>query len=412
MQRVLINPLVLFLTVWSIVFILFSLQLSRWLIDLDPTFVLMALATAGSAVLGYIFAHMVAPKPRWMTLGSPTEQYDGVLRVVKVLFGIMSIIFPIEVIVSGGMPIFWLLTGSPKSYVDYGIPTLHGFFNALLLFEGTLSFWLITTQRGSRLVKFIFVMCLLLPIAAITRQVVMSLLTQCFVVFMGARLGQRPIKFARIAGVVLSALLLFSLIGIVRTSSAAFRQQIAYTPGYEWVPVAFMWPYMYFTTPLNNFAYLTTLDLNPTLGYSSFSSLTPTVIRELIWGEKTKAVLVVETFNVTSYASPLYLDFGWAGVLLFTFTLMFCAVVVFRRLRRTNSLYYLLLLAILNHTIILSFFFNFLLTWGVVFQFVLIFLTKRHLIPMRASLRLTRIHRRGAHRRSQPVVPVASTLPL
>lgn len=385
MKRTLINPLVLFLGVWGTVFLLFSLHVSRWLIDLPTDFVLLATATMLSAVLGYVAAYLLPAQPRGRAGGALTTNRAGVLSVVKLLFAVMCVILPLEIVVSGGMPIFWLLTGSSKTYVDYGIPTLHGFFNAILLFEGTLCFWLITATRSSRLVKFIFVLCLLLPIAAITRQVVMSLLAQCFVIFVGARLRGRRIKYGRIILTIALILSLFSVIGIVRTSSTAFRQQVAYAPGYEWVPVALMWPYMYFTTPLNNFAYITSLELKPTLGYSSLSSLTPTVIRELIWGPKPEGNLVTATFNVTSYAAPIYLDFGWLGVMLFTFTLVFWAVWVFRRLIRTNSLYYLVLLAILNHIIILSFFFNFLLTWGVVFQFVLLALFKPWIVRTNAA---------------------------
>jgi oligosaccharide repeat unit polymerase len=385
MKRALINPLVLLLGVWGVVFLLFSLHLSSWLIELPTDFALLALATALCATLGYVGAYLLPSKPRGLSARSITSHRAGALSVVKLLFAVMCVIFPLEVIVSGGMPIFWLLTGSSKTYVDYGIPTLHGFFNAILLFEGTLCFWLITATRASRLVKLIFVLCLLLPIAAITRQVVMSLLAQCFVIFVGARLRGRRIKYGRIALTIVLIMALFSVIGIVRTNSAAFRQQVAYRPGFEWVPVAFMWPYMYFTTPLNNFAYITSLDLEPTLGYSSLSSLTPTVIREMIWGPKSDATLVTETFNVTSFAAPIYLDFGWLGVMLFTFTLILCAVFVFRRLIRTNSLYYLMLLAILDHIIILSFFFNFLLTWGVVFQFVILTLVKPYIVRTNAA---------------------------
>lgn len=385
MKRALINPLVLLLGMWGSVFLLFSLGLSSWLIELPADFVLLVLATALSATLGYVAAYLLPAQPRGVRASNMTTSRAGALSVVKLLFAVMCVIFPLEVLVSGGMPIFWLLTGSPKTYVDYGIPTLHGFFNAILLFEGTLCFWLITATRSSRLVKLIFVICLVLPIAAITRQVVMSLLAQCFVIFVGARLRGRRINYTRIALTIVLILTLFSAIGIVRTNSDAFRQQIAYTPGYEWVPVALMWPYMYFTTPLNNFAYITSLDLEPTLGYSSMSSLTPSVIREMIWGPKSDAVLVTETFNVTSYAAPIYLDFGWPGVILFTFTEICCAVLVFRRLIRTNSLYYLMLLAILDHIIILSFFFNFFLTWGVVFQFVILALVKPYIVRTNAS---------------------------
>jgi oligosaccharide repeat unit polymerase len=381
-KRALINPLFLYLSVWLTVFTLFALRLSQWLIELTLSFGMFALATAGSAVLGYLGAYSISLQPRGLRGKVPrlNGSTGGVNRVVKVLFAVMCIILPLEVAVSGGMPIFWILSGSSKTYVDYGIPTLHGFFNAIMLFEGTLCFWLITTNRATRLVKIIFALCILLPIAAITRQVLMSLLTQCFIIFVGARHSGRSVNLFRIAVVVLASLAIFSAIGVVRTNSEAFRQQVRYTPGYEWVPVGIMWPYMYFTTPINNFAFITSLELERTLGYSSFSSLTPSVVRELIWGPKKNTFLVVETFNVTSYATPLYLDFGWPGVMMFTLLLTLVATYAFRRLLRTSSLYYLLLLAVLNHVIILSFFFNFLLTWGVAFQLIILFFVKKYVI--------------------------------
>src|SRR6202007_2249655 len=121
----------------------------------------------------------------------------------------------------------------------------------------------------------------------------------------------------------------------------------------------------------------------------SLATITPSVVRKAWFGEQAGLAprLVKETFNVTSYATPLYLDFGWGAVVVFTLLLFVFAGFAYQRFLMRNDLSALVLLAVIDQIVFFTFFVNFLLTWGVLFQVFLVMTLHRRLELVDATVR-------------------------
>jgi len=307
--------------------------------------------------------------------------------MIWVLFVIICLIFSVTVVICGGIPILYYLTGSGgPSYTKFGIPTLHGFFNSLLLFVGTLTFWASINFSSRRWIRLVFLICLAIPIIAVHRASLMCLIVQCAVVYVALRVRRLNKRVVVLALLMVFTVVAFGVIGNLRSDSVAFRQQVMLQPEYEWIPSWALWFYMYLTTPLSNFAQITTMNFVHTSGAASLSGLTPTVVRTAIWGELPWIMkeLGAQTFNVAGYALAPYLDWGWSGVILFTGFILMLAGYFSRKFLCRHSLYDLLRLSVLLQIIIITVFANLFLTWGVIFQLVLALLFRRWLIRIDA----------------------------
>ena len=131
-----LGPFVLFAAVWFSVALLYSLRLSELL--LFPTgevwrVVSTLLLPFLTVVLGYGVTY------RFLQVGYPLRKkraylnLDALEKALRLGFRIWAAASVVEIIVSGGLPIIWLLQGSSKTYLDFGIPMIHGFLNSLLL---------------------------------------------------------------------------------------------------------------------------------------------------------------------------------------------------------------------------------------------------------------------------------------
>ena len=139
-RSLLFHPLTLFLSVWSSVVLLYSLHLSYLLIFSSPLvfqvalWILLPFAAVSVACIccRALFSSSLRRKRRVITL-TATELF-AIDRLLWRAFGFWVLTTILEIYVSGGIPIVWLLQGSSKTYFDFGIPSVHGFLNSLLHF--------------------------------------------------------------------------------------------------------------------------------------------------------------------------------------------------------------------------------------------------------------------------------------
>jgi len=89
--------------------------------------------------------------------------------------------FAFESLAARGGPLLWSFTGDARTYVDYGIPSLHGLFNAIVLLVGTLGCLMLVLRKHSRLALIALAFALAVPIFELSRQVSLSLAAQCYV---------------------------------------------------------------------------------------------------------------------------------------------------------------------------------------------------------------------------------------
>jgi oligosaccharide repeat unit polymerase len=376
-----VNPLAVFLTTWGAVFFLYFEGLSFVLLPLSTEFVRMAIGLGIFSGLcffaGYFFGQPARTHP--LTRDWRNEQY--LVRAVHRLISIALALFAVTVIAYQGAPLLWIVLGIEKTYTEFGFPTVHGFFNSLVLITGTIVFWMHLSGRKLPHGKLILAFCIAVPIVTLHRQSMVSLLLQCLFLFAALRSGSL-LKAAR--GVTLFLVIcgvLFSVLGNIRTGDEALAGQSNLSGLGDELPLPLVWLYMYLTTPMSNFYELTTIAFEPTFGGSSLAGLTPTVLRQLLWGEPSPVMrhFAEMTFNAYTYAFILFLDFRWWGVYLFTGGAIGWGGVLYRRYLYRPTLYNLLNLCVLNQVVFLFVFANFLLTWGVLFQFVVVRLMKNRL---------------------------------
>ncbi|MBB5057279.1 oligosaccharide repeat unit polymerase [Granulicella aggregans] len=404
-----LHPVAIFSAVWLGVVSLYSLHLSKLLLYTTyetSRVVLWIWAPFALAAIAYLPVRKVLSARYPLRHSIQPIHLSSLDRQLVVAFRIWMTISVVEIIFSGGIPIVWLMIGSTKTYVNFGIPSLHGFVNSLILSISLCRFalFLITSDRRHlRVPAFI----LLWSMLVVTRNLMLVSLIQFLILFVRIR----PIRKKTVINVcasLASFVLLFGIIGDYRSgSSDLIRQWAQPTDNYpEWLPSGLLWGYIYTSTPINNLIYTSHVftPLNSITFPNTVSLLFPSLLRNVIYGEQLGDVesgqLVDPTFNVsTGYIGP-YQDLGFAGILLFSVaTSFFCMRYWYR-----NDLKGILIYTVLGQCLVLSLFWNQFFSLPIITQlfWLEVFLRKRS--PRKNMLRLL------VPTSASPFNPIASLL--
>lgn len=285
---------------------------------------------------------------------------------LNVINSIVVLLFGIQVVYSGGVPLIWKLIGSSKIYFDFGIPSLTGAFNGLVICMGAFTLF----KRGYS--KFIYIA---IPLLVISRQVLVSIVVEG-IIYKLLTLKKKPkhlflyLIIGAIVGVVI-----FSAIGNFRTGEDNFLYVVQFKEQYSWMPTGFKWIYSYMTFSVSNFNNLVSMTAGfENYGASMANALIPTVLTNLFSINKnvTYYFLVSPNFTVSTYLVELYLDFGLVGIGLFSVLLAIISSFIYSRTRMKNSNTYKLIYAVVLHNILTLFFQNMFLYLPIVCQFVYI----------------------------------------
>lgn len=359
-----LNPAVLALSTWLMVGSLYSLHLSNLLLFSNSDLV---------SLIGFITLPMcITSLCFWLAYRSQREvrpastvvlpQVDISIIDRRVRQGVWLWVgcAILETIVSGGVPLLWVATGSGKANFDYGIPSVHGMVDALLLALATMSFalYLFTKKRSYLTIP---IMAIVWSLVLVSRGTLIVLVMQGVVVFFLFR-GIRWSGLFRLTLLGCVLLFLFGIIGDFRSGAEAFRtlaQPSADFP--EWAPSGVLWAYIYITTPINNLLYSTHIlkPLYSPLLPSTAATLLPSVLRTLVYGKEgaqaaISGSLLVEALNVsTAYVGP-YQDMGRWGIVGYSTILAVACEFYWRRNGFRNAMIF----AVFAQTLILSLFFN------------------------------------------------------
>ena len=373
-----INPMIIFLFSWISVFTLYYIRLSNSLNYLTAEFINFCIALAVFCILSF---YIGAKSARCHRIRYDTKSIKSIYIFLIILFVIIIAVFSFTLVYFGGFPLAWAIIGNGKSYTEFGIPTIHGFFNSTMLFLSACTLWMFIKKIKYRFIIVILLFCVAVPILSLHRQSLVSMLLQFFFIYAAINRENAIRSLRNISLFIVVITVVFSVLGNVRTGEETIRQQANLSYLGDLLPSYAVWAYMYLVSPLSNFYELTTIRFEFSMGQTGLSGLTPTFIRNIIWGETSEIFrsFVDRTFNAYTYAFPLYMDFGWYGVFIFSaFILFFCGA-AYKRFILMPSLYNLLFLAFLNHVVLLFVFANFFLTWGILFEFVLLRICKSKL---------------------------------
>ena len=390
------HPLTSFLAVWIMVTLLYMWHLSG-LLRFDNNVLLPAISYI---VFPFIFAILAG----WFLFSVPRrsgavpispETIEKLEKRLKTWLIIWSIISVFEIAYSGGMPILWLLRGSSKNYFDFGIHSLHGLANSLLLAIGLCNFALYMITRKKKYLRipvFIFIW----SIMAVTRNMMMVFSIEATILwelFQGFRRRTLVVGLAAFMGLIL----LFGYVGDMRTGADKFRNLAEPAAEYpDWLPSGVLWVYVYMTTPINNLIN-TAVTVRP--GYNllfpnTTCQLFPTVLRAPIYGAQFQddartGNLVTEAFNVSTAYVGAYQDWGYLGVGLFSVALAGLAIYFWNAYSLRGMLTY----AVIGQCLVLSVFYNHLFYLPIITQVMWLYIFCDGRIG-RAASHVTRVVRR------------------
>jgi oligosaccharide repeat unit polymerase len=277
-----------------------------------------------------------------------------------------------ETVVSGGVPLLWLFTGSSKTYFDYGIHSIHGLDLALMLAAAVTSFALYLYTENRRHIWFaLFAMAW--SMVLVSRGTLLILLLEYAIIYL--RLRRIKIKAVmRLVAITLAAVLLFGYVGDVRSGAEAFRDLAQPTDSFpDWAPSGLLWAYIYITTPINNL--LLTMhtrrpSFNPLLPDTA-ATLFPTVLRNVIYGkegasEAISGELETQALNVsTAFVGP-YQDMGDSGIIGFSIV----AAVLCEFYWRRSGLWNIFAFSVFTQALVLSLFYNLLFSLPILGQLI------------------------------------------
>lgn len=387
-----IHPLVIFWLVWAITVGLYELHLSELLI-FSSSQVMMVVAWI---VIPFTLTTLIyLGCSSWSSLNLSAFYLDTDFRIekltrsLKIAFTIWTLLTVLEIFVSGGLPILWLIQGSSKTYFDFGIPSFHGLLNSLVQTIGLIGFALyVLTRRGRFLWMAGFV--LLWSIIAVTRNMLIVMLIEYGVVWVMIR-GLSKKTVARSVVGLIALILAFGYIGDLRSGGAeSFRGVAEPSQNYpEWLPSGALWVYIYMATPINNLVntvQTTHPVYDPLFPYAT-SQLLPTVLRKMVYDPATVSELpsgdlVTEALNVsTAYLGP-FRDFGMFGIACFSIIMAYVAAHYWRDRSLRGSLAY----AVLAQCVILTIFFNHLFYLPIISQVLWLYLfLPNHKLTAKAS---------------------------
>lgn len=279
------------------------------------------------------------------------------------IFKVWIVVFLINIIFSGGLPIYWVVSGDSRSYADFGLPTLSGLANMIRAFILSICYVIYFHTESINKSKFLKIGLFLLASAFILETgrgngVVLLLHAVAYFAFLNR------VTLLGVAKLVPSVFILVLFLGYIQMfrygasieSLAVYGENSGFD-SQDAISLLIIPTLLYVVTPIIN------LDLNiivsPLLNfepYYSLQGLLPTVLRqELFSGEKDYGLLISEGHNVSSFYIPFVRDFGVIGAFIVVTLIQFIVCYVYVKARR-GSIFHFFIWPPLFMSIFLSFF--------------------------------------------------------
>lgn len=359
-NRKILSPTFIFNFMWLITLGLYQLKLSYLQKDLtDKTLLVFLVAIVSYNVFYLLFKYIIRVNKK------KKQNYKySVETKFKICKWIVLIILALEIVYSGGVPLLWKAIGSSKNYFDYGIPSLHGAFNGLVICLGAYSIY---KKRKDSLLY------LGIGILIISRQIIMSMFIEAIICIMLDFKNKKKLK--KIIMYVLIIFTLFTVIGNFRSGNDTMNNVFNPKPQYENLSDTTKWVYSYLTFSLSNFNNLTLItDGNINHGASMMKELLPTVIlnKANIKVKYSPFYLISLNYTVSTYLPSIYLDFGLYGVAGFSLFMSFIGCITYKNLYKNNNIKNKLMYSVFIHNILLLFFNNMFLYLPTIIQFIYI----------------------------------------
>ncbi|MCO8121619.1 oligosaccharide repeat unit polymerase [Stieleria sp. TO1_6] len=334
-KRLWLHPTLVTMAAWIVCIWLYQMRLSNrlWL-DLGDVAGVSAIVILGMT-LGLMASCLPPVKiRRFYDIEDPDRRTE---RSAWFAFAILTILFLLEVLYSGFIPILAKLRGQQISHFAFGIPSVHGFVLAGYLFFTSCGVLAFLKYRGWRYL-LPAISSVVIAVLIVNRKLLMVAVIQSLVLVI--LMNQRPLRATIItASVIVFTVLTFGVVGDIRSGSViddsgGFTRDtiVQKIPGLDWA-------YLYLTTPIHNLTYAS-IHADPENGAfprRTFGPLIPSVLDgtdedasdRYRTAAKTRHWLDSPMFNVsTAFINPL-LDYGMYGVFFYAILTSYVASSVF-----------------------------------------------------------------------------------
>lgn len=374
------SPVFIFNAIWFITLFLYQFKLSYIQQDLSNRTLLIFFVCVISYNLVFIILNMLNSKYKMFSkkdkekrsfFGKTKVVIDKVLteqtldKKVKFAKYLVIVIFIVEVIYSGGVPLVWKFMGSEKLYIDFGIPSLHGAFNGLVICLGAYSLFKKSKD------KFLY---LGIGVLIISRQIVLSMIIEA-IIFEIVRNNNFKRYWKKIAIIAIITVIGFTVIGNFRSGNNVMEKVFQAKEEYRMLPDTIKWIYSYMTFSVSNFNKLVGMtDGCVNYGVSMLREILPTVILDEINIKPNQSFfyLISLNYNVATYLPNIYLDFGIIGIGVVNALIALLGFYLYKKVQEENSIKNALLYAVFLHNIVFLFFINMFLFLPIIVQFLYI----------------------------------------
>ena len=247
----------------------------------------------------------------------PSSMLDSSIFLIVISFLYLLLIL-VEAFIAGGFPMLALFgIGRQMTYVDFGIPGIHGIVNCIGYVVSLVSFYqFLGKSNWARPVVyplFAFVGVYFIFVLQLHRAVIMASLIQSLALLFLFR--RRTLSALWLATLASTSAILFGFLGDLRSGREHFLSLAGLQTYPNFLPTGFAWIYVYVTTPflntLSNSRYLVSLQ-HTYLPFETLQSSIPSFFRP---PSQIDLGLDSEAWNVHSFFSPLLADFGYFAFL-------------------------------------------------------------------------------------------------
>lgn len=377
-----ISPVLLMLLIWGIEIYMYNLHIISFFNPLNIGTLFLVFG-----VIAAIFAAGVIVSTRRKNLRS-----RGILRKGRVLSieeiekasELVSKVFLwgtlINIIFSRGFPLLWLFIGDPRTYDEFGVPSLTGFLNSFFYVSIVSQAYLYFKTSNKKYLKKLLLF-LLYPFLLMTRAMIFtSLFELAGLFFLVKKINLRTIVMSVV--VAFAVILVFGYMGDNRYGESETIKGYGldlveedYKDTMEKLPSGFIWVYLYFTASINNVVYnINTIQPSYT-PYYTVRHVLPSVLSNVLFTKKdfdSNYSMEMENsgFNTFTIFSNYIKDFGVP----LTIFIFFLAGLFFYQVyynATEDRIHYLFMYPPIFMIICLSVFDDFMLSLPTIFQFVI-----------------------------------------
>lgn len=352
--------------------------------DLYPALTLPLLAFLAITIIVAFVLGIITTKSRKI-LFKPIDTNARRYPLLITLF--IYILWTIEFLYAGGIPLLKILLKQPYDYRVFGVPSLHVFIVTFSSFYTIYLFHLYLSKK-SKIILLLYLFNLIASLLIYNRAMLffnLAATTSLYVTYRGT-ITKKQIA-AGISGAVM-LFFFFGVLGSLRVSreakktysnddflqtgkaSESFRKSI--------IPSEFFWTYIYLSSPLANLQNnINTYDVKPVTTKKFFEWINNEVSPDFI-SKRINAYININReeentipgpFNATTIFSRSFSYLGWAG-LVSMFIVLSILPIAFLKLLSDSSPFFLTGIAILNTMFLFSVFDNTLRFTGLSFQLV------------------------------------------